>query len=304
MIPGWRQLNRFRLTPFEAEPSVTAIVPVRNRCNLTLRFLHSFAKQTYAHLRTIIVDSNSSDGTVEAIRKDYPCVTILAASDRDFWAGATNLGVRCALACGSEWLLTINDDSVIEPNYVEDLLGIALRNGCRILGSQINYLDRPHLIWSLGTSTSWSGSDFLRLCHHDRLNSQLCPKLLANEVLAVDALAGNGVLIHQSVFREVGLYNSLILPHYHADSELVMRAVSRGIQAWVSPQVLLLNEFSSKQKELPLSTWKGLAWSFFSPKSHLYLPALLYIWLRYCPASKKAMTAISLLKRFLIMRLR
>ena len=93
-------------------PRVTAVVPVRNRQQLTLRCLEQLAQQTYPNLRVLVVDSNSSDGTVAAIRTAYPQVRVLAAGDDAYWAGATNRGLRQALAQGSEWLLTINDDEI------------------------------------------------------------------------------------------------------------------------------------------------------------------------------------------------
>ncbi|MEB3200501.1 MAG: glycosyltransferase family 2 protein [Synechococcaceae cyanobacterium] len=282
--------------------TVTAVVPIRNRCPLTLRFLERISRQTHPALRVVVVDSQSSDGSVEAIRRAYPQVQVLAAGEDDFWAGATNIGVAHALASGSEWLLTINDDAVIAADHVERLLQLALRHGCRILGSQINHLEDPERIWSLGSFTVWGGEELLRLGHHGERSDALSPAEAASEVLPVDALAGNGVLIHHSVFRRIGLYNARWLPHYHADSELVMRAVAAGIPAWVTPRVVLLNDFSPSQKRLPLHSLRGLWWSLGHPKSHLYLPPLLYLLWRYCPTQRRPATLLALLRRFLRMR--
>jgi GT2 family glycosyltransferase len=282
-------------------PRLTAVVPVRNRRLLTLRFLEQMASQTYRNLRVVVVDSNSTDGTAAAIRAAHPQVTVLTAGDDAYWAGATNRGLRQALAQGSDWLLTINDDAVIAPDHIERLLAIATAHGCRILGSQINHLDDPELIWSLGTFTSWGSSELLRLGHHGQRNEQREPALATSAVLRVDALPGNGVLWHRSVLREIGLFNDRLLPHYHADSELVMRAVARGIPAWVTPQLVVLNDFSPRQKQLPLGSLRGLLWTLGHPKSHLYLPPLLYILWRYCPIKRKPATLLALLRRFLNM---
>lgn len=283
----------------EPWPLVAAIVPVRNRRAITLRFLDQITHQSYPALRVVVVDSNSIDGTSDAIRKAHPTVTVLTAGDSDFWAGATNMGVRHALALGSEWIFTINDDAMISPDHVERLLDLAYRNNCHILGSQINHLNDPELIWSLGTFTRWGGQDFLRLGYHGRHNNERDAGILSAERLEVDALPGNGVLIHRSVFQRIGLYNDIMLPHYHADSELIMRAAARGIKAWVSPQLILLNDFSKNQKQLPLDSLRGLLWSLWNPKSYTYLPALLYIWLRFCPCNCKVASSILLVKRFL-----
>lgn len=277
---------------------VSVVVPVRNRLAITTRFLEQISRQTHPNLRVIVVDSNSSDGTPEAVRQAFPAVIVMAAWDQDYWAGATNRGVRHALAAGTEWILTINDDAVISEDHVERLLKIAKRHGCRILGSQINHLSDPETIWSLGTYTSWGSENLLRLGYTGYCNGQRPSEILGQEVLPVDALAGNGVLVHHSVYRQIGLYNDRWLPHYHADSEFVMRAVAQGIGAWVTPLLILLNDFHVKQKSLPLRSMRGLLWSFGHPRSHLYAPSLFYMIIVYCPNRFKLRALVALLKRF------
>lgn len=283
-------------------PVVTAVVPTRNRRELTLRFLERLACQSYPRLRIVVVDSHSSDGTVAAIRQRHPQVTVLEAGDRDFWAGATNRGVREALAAGTEYVLTINDDAVIGPDHVAAMVDLAERHGCGILGNQINWLSEPDRIWSLGTGTVWGTRHFLKLLHSGERLSDLAPAVAAAEVLPVEALPGNGVLIEAGIFRRIGLYDALFLPHYHADSEWVMRAALHGVQAWVTPQVILLNDFSADQKRLSLGSFRGLVYALGHRRSHLYLLPLLTIFWRYCPGGEKWRTVRALAARFLRMR--
>lgn len=288
--------------PSQASPVVTAVVPTRNRRELSLRFLERMAAQTHRALRIVVVDAHSSDGTVAAIRQRHPQVTVIEAGDRDFWAGATNRGVSQALEAGTDYVLTINDDAVVPDDYVTRMVALAQRHRCSILGSQINLLNEPERIWALGTATAWGTPDILRLLQHGLLQHDLEPRLACAEVLPVDALAGNGVLIEQDVYRRVGFYDATWLPHYHADTEWVMRAVRSGIDVWVTPRIVLLNDFAPAQKRLPLNSLRGLAYSFLHPKSHLYLPALIAILVRYCPAGQRGSTLAALGRRFLRMR--
>lgn len=290
------------IVPDRPSPKVALVVPTHNRKAITLRFLAQIANQTYAALQVIIVDAGSRDGTPEAVNQQFPLVVVLPVNPQNFWAGATNAGVRYALEAGCDYILTINDDAVVNPDHVEHLVVLAERHQIRILGNQINYLADRDRIWSLGTYTAWGTQDFLRLAHSDKSQQDLAPDVTQSAVIAVDALPGNGVLVHHSVYRQIGLYNAVFLPHYHADSELVMRAVRRGIAAYVTPQVVLYNDFSAVQKQLPLSGIKGLAYTLGHKKSHLYLPALLYIFSRYCPLKQKGRTLMALGQRFAQMR--
>lgn len=283
-------------------PKVVAVVPTRNRRALTLRFLQQMAAQTYPALAVVIVDAKSSDGTPEAIHQSYPSVVVLAARDRDFWARATNQGVRYALESEADYILTINDDAVIEPDYVDGLVTLAQTHGCPILGSQINYLADRDRVWALGSYTTWGSPDLLRLAYTGQSQAQLPTAVTQSALIAVDALPGNGVLVHQSVYRRIGLYRARLLPHYHADSEFVMRAIAHGIEAYVTPQVIVYNDFTPQQKQLPLRSLSGLAYSLGHPKSHLYLPAVVYIIVRYCPLAQQWATLNALGQRFGMMR--
>lgn len=282
-----------------SRPWIAVVVPVRNRREVTRRFLESFSLQTYPNIRVIVVDSNSNDGTHEMIRECFPQSILLSAADNDFWAGATNLGVRHALKIDAQWILTINDDSLAPPDYAETILNIAIRRQCKILGGMITLMDKPDLIWSLGAYTKWGTHDVLRLGLHGLSYSQIQQERVLPELLSVDALPGNGVLIHRSVYEDIGLYNKAMLPHYHADSEFIMRAISRGIPAWATPKAALLNDFSYSQKRSSLRGPRRTIWTFSHPKSHLYLPALLYMIMRYCPPNLIVKTFISLLSRLL-----
>jgi len=134
-------------------PLVTAVVPTRNRRETTLRFLAAMAGQTHGAVRVVVVDANSSDGTVAAIRRQHPKVTVVAAGDRDFWAGATNRGVRRALAAGTDYVLTINDDAVVPVDYVERMVALAERHACGIRVSRIDLPAEPGRTWALSTRT-------------------------------------------------------------------------------------------------------------------------------------------------------
>jgi GT2 family glycosyltransferase len=280
-------------------PKIAAVIPTRDRKDKLFRFLEKFSKQTYANLQIIVVDSNSTDGTREEVIKHFPEVNLIHVSDREYWAGATNAGVKAALKGDYEYILTINDDSVVELNYVERMLEITQKYRVLILGNCISYLSNPNLIWSLGTSNNWGTTDFLSLNYHNILRDNLPDSIKELDLMEVEALAGNGVLINREVFTAIGLYNETFLPHYHADSEITIRAHSKGIRIFVSPSIVLLNDFSVDQKKLNLRNFKGIKYALFHRKSHLFVLPLIYIFIRYCPNFKKISTLWRLVNRFI-----
>lgn len=279
-------------------PTVAAVIPTFNRKDKLCRFLDLALAQTYPNLQIIIVDSSSSDGTAELVRKRFSQVTLIRVSDREFWTGATNAGVRLALDRQVDFILTINDDAVIGDDHITKLVDLAQKYQLSILGSRIDYLTPKNRVWSLGAYSDWGTDRLLKIAYNNVELSEIEPAILDRELFCVETLPGNGVLIKTIVFKKIGLYNSRFCPHYHGDSELIMRAKKAGIDAWIAPKIILANDFSDEQKQLPLKNIAGLKYIFFDPKSHLFMLAILYLIWQYCPVNKQLPTLWSLVKRF------
>lgn len=278
-------------------PTVTAVIPTRNRCEKTRRFLQEFTQQTYPNLKIIVVDANSTDGTPDIIVTNFPDITLLHANDECYWTASTNIGIRQALQDSCDFILTINDDTYLLKDYLEKLVAAAQKHQSLILGSRVDFLTRPGLIWSLGAYSRWGTKHLFQLHYNDTWEDDLPTSISQSEIIAVEALAGNGVLIHRSVFEQIGLYNERYLPHYHADSELTMRAKSCGIQPFVTPLAIVYNDFPLPIKKedritLPSESFPlaDFWFSFFHKKSHLFLPPTIYVIWKYCPNHKKLPT--------------
>ncbi len=288
-------------------PMVGIVVPVRNRRNKTLRFLKSISEQTWPRVLPIVVDSNSNDGTLDAISKAFPNVQTVAATDADFWTGATNRGVEAALAAGCEYVLTINDDGVVREDLVEELVELARTFDLPILACRIDYLNRPGLIWSIGARHNWATMELFALNYHNVREEDL-PEIIRDAlVIPVESAPGNGVLIHRSVFEKVGLYDEKNTPHYHADTEFLLRCRMHGFTPRVSPKIIVYNdtdpEFSVDggavtedlhwKRQLTFNdlrkvvrsrqAMKSLYWMLTKRKSHFFFRAHAYVIRRYCP---------------------
>lgn len=279
-------------------PTVAVIIPTFNRKDKLCRFLNLVIDQNYPNLEIIVVDSTSSDGTLDIVSSKFPQVILIQVSDREFWTGATNAGVKLALDRQVDFILTINDDAIISPDHISKLVNLAQQHQLSILGNRIDYLIPKNRVWSLGTYSDWGTDRFLAIAYNNIDLCDLPDRILEQEIIPVDALPGNGVLIKANVFEKIGFYNARFCPHYHGDSELIIRANKAGIKAWLAPQIILLNDFSDKQKELPPKTISGLKYTFFNPKSHLFMLAIVYLIWEYCPRSKKIPTLWRLIQRF------
>lgn len=280
---------------------VGAVIPVRNRWRKTQRFLQQFCHQEYGYLRIYVVDSSSSDSTGDELTliQDEKLV-LIQASDGDFWAGATNKGVERALEDGCEFILTINDDCVPVDDLVRRLVETSIISGYKIVGSRINFLDDPSRVWSVGAFNVWGTHRLFQLrenevCEEDIYRRADFPRGYAE----VDMMPGNGVLIHRSVFKNIGLFDEIHYPHYHADSEFILRARKvGGYQAIVDYNAVLYNDVgtsgaSSSLVNRPISAWQRRLGLFFSRRSERRLLTVVHYLANYCPRNMRISTLIS-----------
>jgi GT2 family glycosyltransferase len=208
---------------------VAVITPVRNRREKTLRFLECLYAQKGIDVAVYIVDSNSSDGTSEEIAELYPQATVVFATDDDFWTGATNRGIQRALDDGADKILTINDDAIISNTFISDLNALSEKYRIDILASRQDFEHDRGLIWSIGAYHDWESMSLFQLGYHKSRFEDLPQDVKDREIVEVEFAAGNGVLINRSVFDRIGLYDEVNYPHYHADSEFLLRARANGI---------------------------------------------------------------------------
>lgn len=203
---------------------IYTVIPVHNRKEYTRDCLISLKQQTFKDHRVIIVDDGSTDGTAEMIRGEFPEVIILSGDGNLFWTAAINMGIRYALDRKAEHILTLNNDTIATPDFLEKMMYWSERYPEALLGA----LDidaktlRPYYG---GEIVNWtlSSSRFLldELKEEDRQG--LHP---------VSLFPGRGLLIPSRVFDAVGLFEEKKLPHYMADYDFTLKAARAGFKIY------------------------------------------------------------------------
>jgi GT2 family glycosyltransferase len=112
----------------EAKPPVTApvsaVISSFNKRGHVLANVRSLMEQTRRPAQIVVVDNASSDGTVAALRAEFPPgsapLVVIEMPHSRFGACETfNLGFRAAT---QEFVAILDDDVVLPPNWIERLL--------------------------------------------------------------------------------------------------------------------------------------------------------------------------------------
>jgi len=210
---------------------VEIVTAVYNRRDITLQCLKSLSRINSEGLRvhTIIVDDGSSDGTSEAIEKQFPEVEIVKGDGNLWFTEGTNVGVRAALTHNPDYVLMMNDDQVFDSDFLKFMVETAEKYPRSIIGSLLLLWDTPHKLFQV--SPRW---DVWLGCwrHWYRQTIWTIP----NKPWEVDLIVGNCVLVPAQAIKEEGLMNSERYPNF-GDAEYTPRLKRKGWRLLIDPRV-------------------------------------------------------------------
>ena len=220
------------------QPLVAVIVVNWNGREVTLECLRSLSALTYPNAELIVVDNASSDGSAAAIRAAYPRVRLLAMPKNLRFAGGNNAGMREALPHGAEMVLLLNNDTVVDPDFLTHLVD-RLESNPRygMAAPKIYYFDQPDRIWFAGGVVSmWTGT-----MRHIGIREVDCGQ--HNTVREIDYASGCCVLVRADVIGKVGMLDESY-HMYTEDADWSMRVRRAGYAVVYEPSARIWHKLS------------------------------------------------------------
>lgn len=224
------------------------VLPVHNRIEETKAFLQSVEKQTYRNFITVVCDDGSTDGTHDYIKQHHPEVIVLPGAGNLWWTKGINRCIEYALSHCSEkdFILTLNNDAIILPNYIEQKVQCAKEYPNSILGSMGVFMDNPDLIETSGWIVDY------KACRGKSLTKPGEKRTDKHHgTVEVSYLPGKGVLFPVGVFLRIGIFDAEHFPQYHADSDLILSAHEAGYKVYLDYDSIVYSDVNTKNMVLP-----------------------------------------------------
>lgn len=105
-------------------PLVYILLLIYNNTEAVLDCLASLEKIHYPYYRILLVDNASPDGGGELISQSYPQHEFIANAENLGFARGCNVGIRHALEHGADYVLLLNGDMLVEPDFLEPMVEI------------------------------------------------------------------------------------------------------------------------------------------------------------------------------------
>lgn len=229
----------------ENRVKVELVIPVHNRRETTLQALKSLSKidKKGLEVHIIIVDDGSTDGTSEAILRDFPEIQIIYGDGSLHYAAGTNRGIIAALSKKPDYIVTMNDDAIYHDQFLQRLIKTAELNPHSIIGALLLLWNEPHLVFQIDfkwktTAGGWKQSDYSTAFD------------FGNKAFEVEGMAGNCVLFPVQAIEECGLMDEAKFPNGWGDIQYLVRMKKMGWKLLVEPKALVWCEPNTNPNSL------------------------------------------------------
>jgi GT2 family glycosyltransferase len=224
-----------------AKPYVIIVILNWNNAPDTIACLQSVYKLKYSNYSVLVVDNGSEDDSVEQLRLCYPNLDILELESNLGFAEGNNSGMRQALSCGADYVLILNNDTLVHPNMLFELIKVAHANPkTGMVGPKMFCTDQLDMLFAAGSFVDWKTGN---LNHRGIFEpDDLYKGIIDSE--PVDFIVGCGVLIRKQLIETVGGFNPAYYLNFE-DVELGIEAWRSGFQVWFVPRAVMWHKVSA-----------------------------------------------------------
>jgi GT2 family glycosyltransferase len=238
-------------------PSVAILTINYNSAPYIEEFLASLQAVAYPNDRLVVVDNASSDGSPEEISRLCPQAALIRNGENLGVSGGHNVGIRYCLEQGFDYILFLNNDTVVSQDFLDRLVESADE---RTMVAPKTYLHgQPGLLddtvgdfdWRRGVWRGWL------------YGKPEPPGFERPREVSMASLCC--LLVPAAVFRDAGLMDERFFMYYE-DFDFVARAKAAGYRLRLNPAAVIHHRkaASSGGVESPFKV-------YYASRNRLYL---------------------------------
>ena len=249
------------------EPKIAIIIINWNTYQLTFNCLKSLKACTYNNKTIFLVDNGSKDGSGDKIALEFPDIIFIKNEINEGFTGANNKALKVILKQNFDYVLLLNNDTVVKPNFLS-LLEARMDSDQNLAATQPLILDFPNknTIWNAG------GSFNSFFC----LFKTRCKGMIYNPKLKIDTytqwISGCCILVKIAVIKKVGLLDNRFFIYFE-DADWSIRMTNLGYKLGVVPESIIYHHSSGSNVKNNTSSEGNLSpySHYLNVRNHIYL---------------------------------
>lgn len=228
-------------------PLVYIVVLTWNGKTDTIECLNSLKKIDYPNYKILVVDNASEDGTSEIVRSEFPEIELIINKENLRFAGGNNVGIYYSLQRKSDYILLLNNDTIVDRSFLSQLIESAETNPkIGIVGPKIYFYSEPKRIWYAGGKIEWWKGWISHVGIREIDNGKY------ETVRETDFITGCCMLIKREVVESIGKLDERYYI-YGEDVDYCIRAKAVGYNILFQPKAIIWHKLS-------VSTGGHLSW--------------------------------------------
>ncbi len=225
----------------------------------TLECLQSVQQINYPNFRVLVVDNGSSDESVAQIRRAFPDVDLLETGENLGYAGGNNAGIVHAMKEPIEFILLLNNDTIVDPEILTAFVSAASVNpAAGIFGAKSYYYSKPETIWALGGKWDRSVTEIRFICKDEE-----DPAVSYVQPFEVDYVIGCALFCRVAMIQHIGMMEEAFFLNFE-EMDWCYRARAAGYLSYSVPGAKMWHKVSVSfgGAESPL-------WKYFMTRNEL-----------------------------------
>jgi len=224
-------------------PKVSVIIVNYNGKKFLEKCLESLCKVNYENFEIIVVDNNSTDGSIELVTKNYPSIILLKLNSNKGFAEPNNIGAKIA---NGKYLLFLNNDTIVTPSFISEMVQV-IENDKKIAICQSLLLKPDESVDSSG--------DFI-----DHLGVVYNSTKKTDEIREISSARGASMLIRKNIFDILEGFDEKFYVSFE-DVDLGWRTWMIGYKVILTPKSVVYHVGSqtikSKKPEIAFHGFKN-----------------------------------------------
>lgn len=208
---------------------------------LTLDCIESIRKSSYKAYQIVVVDNESSDKTASDFL-GYTDVFLIRAQENLGFAGGCNIGINFALSHDADYIMLLNNDTIIEPDMLQKMIDSA--DDFTAIVPKMYYADPvgKKIIWYAGGEILAKRANGVHYGIHCIDNGQF------DEKKYITFATGCCLMMSRVMIEQVGFLDENYFM-YCEDTDLSLRILKAGWKILYLPEAVLWHKVSSSSGE-------------------------------------------------------